>query len=69
MGLLAGFHEGRRRFVAFESLDNGYPSVHHKIAPLRGVCKASGGVLNLRVVMIRFRNGFAEMFDRISKRD
>ena len=47
------------RFV--EGLDHGYPRVHYEIAALCGASEAGGSVLNLRMIMLGFRNGLAEV--------
>ena len=48
----ARLDKGRWTFVSLQSLDNGYPRMHHKFAALSGAGKAGSRVLNLGMIML-----------------
>ncbi|KRQ95356.1 hypothetical protein CQ10_32960 [Bradyrhizobium valentinum] len=43
--------------------------MHDEIASFGGAGQAGSRVLNLRMIMLGFRDGLAQMFDRVPKRD
>jgi hypothetical protein len=60
MGLLARLSQRRRSIISLDCLNHGNPCMHDEIASFRGASQAGSRVLNLRIIMLGFRDGLAQ---------